>query len=92
MSLLDEIHKLQTGMNRPDDSHPVDRYERMAINLAASLLELIHEERTGKPPDVVTLWTAEDYEDLPDVFEMWDSRILPKRWSFYAITKKNEKG
>jgi hypothetical protein len=79
MSLLDEIHKIQAGM-----TDEIGKYERMAVNLAASLLEQIHERRTGTPPHVVTLWTAEEYETLPDVFEMWDSRIRPKRWSLYG--------
>jgi hypothetical protein len=44
MSLLDEIHQLR------EKHAQADRYERIVLDLAASLLELIQEETTGNPP------------------------------------------
>ena len=57
MTLLDEVHELQ---QRYADA---GRYERVALNVAASLLEEIHLATTGKLLEVVTaghstiLWT-----------------------------------
>ena len=78
MSLLDEIHELQ--QRYPD----AGRYERMALDLAASLLEEIHLESTGALPAKVTLWKEEDYLDVPDTFELLDSRVVPKHWKMYV--------
>jgi hypothetical protein len=81
MSLLDEIHQLREKYAQ------ADRYERMVLDLAASLLELIYEETTGRPPGRVTLWTFEQYELLPDRFEMLSSRVFPKHWQLYADSR-----
>jgi hypothetical protein len=78
MSLLDDIHELQKR------HESADRYERVCLDLAASLLENIEELRTNKQPTQVTIWNREDYFDLPDRFELIDGRIRPKEWNFYA--------
>jgi len=83
MSLLADIHELQ---QRHADA---GRYERMALDLAASLLEEIHRRTTGALPDKVTLWTDEDYLDLPEVFELVYARVVPKRWNMYADLHSN---
>ncbi len=78
MDLLDEVHQLQ---RRYADA---GRYERMALDVAASLLEEIHRATTGNLPEVVTLWTAEDYFDVPDTFELSDGKLRPKHWKMYS--------
>jgi hypothetical protein len=78
MSLLDEIHDLQRKYEASG------RYERMALDLAASLLEEIHETINGDPPPSVTMWTEADYKDLPEVWELVDGRVVPKRWKMWA--------
>jgi hypothetical protein len=78
MSLLDEIYQLRKKYAQ------ADRYERMVLDLAASLLELVYEETTGKTPARVTLWNRERYELLPDRFEMVSGRVHPKHWQLYA--------
>jgi len=86
MSLLDEIHQLREKYAQ------ADRYERMVLDLAASLLELIQEETTGTPPERVTLWNRERYELLPDRFEMLSGRIHPKHWQLYEDSAAAESG
>ena len=55
MTLLDDIHELQRR-------HPeAGRYERMALDLAASVMELVYEQSEGQPPNIVTRWKGEDY-------------------------------
>jgi hypothetical protein len=78
MTLLDEVHELQ---QRYTDA---GRYERVALNVAASLLEEVHLATTGKLPEVVTRWTYDDSFDLPDTFEILKGRISPKLWNMYA--------
>jgi hypothetical protein len=77
MSLLDEIYQLREKYAQ------ANRYERMVLDLAASLLELIQEETTGTPPERVTQWNFERYELLPDRFEMLSGRVIPKHWQLY---------
>ena len=86
MSLLDEIYQLREKYAQ------ANRYERMVLDLAASLLELIHEEATGTPPERVTLWTFEEYELLPDRFEMLSARVHPKHWQLYADSEAARSG
>jgi hypothetical protein len=80
MSLLDDIHELQA---RHSDA---GRYERMALDLAASLLEEIHRRTTGNLPDKVTRWSVEDYYDVPERYELLDHRVVPKRWKINVDT------
>ena len=77
MTLLDEVHQLQ---QRYADA---GRWERVVLDLAASLLEEIHYVRTGSFPEVVTRMKVEHYLDFPDCFELFHRRIKPKRWEMY---------
>jgi hypothetical protein len=82
MDLLDEVHQLQ---QRHVDA---GRYERMVLDLAASLLEAIHQTKTGNLPEAVTRWTIDDYLDLPDTFELLDRTLQPKHWKMYSDQKR----
>jgi hypothetical protein len=86
MSLLDDIRQLREKYALGS------QYERMVLDLAASLLELIYEETTGTPPERVTLWTFEEYELLPGTFEMLSSRVVPKHWQLYADSRAAKSG
>jgi len=57
-----------------------ERYELMALNVAASLLEGIHLATTGNLPEVVARWTIDNYHDVPDTFEVLAGRLRPKHW------------
>jgi hypothetical protein len=86
MNLLDEVHELQ---QRYADA---GRYERMALNVAASLLEEIHRAKTGNLAEVTTRWTEEDYLDGPETFELWDGRLRPKHWKMYSDQRRSTTG
>ena len=78
MTLLDEVHQLQQRYAA------AGRYELMALNVAASLLEEIHLTTTGNLPEVVTRWTIDNYFDVPDTFEVLNGRLRPKHWKLYS--------
>jgi hypothetical protein len=78
MDLLDDVQQLQ---QRYVDA---GRYESTVLKMAASLLEEIHQTKTGTLPEVVTRWTFEQFLDVPDTFELWQGRLRPKRWEMYS--------
>jgi len=74
-SLVDELHNLQDRLTF------LSRYDRLVLDLAASLAEQLQEIRTGSPPQRITTITEEDYLDrLPETWELKDGVPIPKHW------------
>ena len=85
-TLLDEIHALQ------DRYAGANLHERQVLDLAASLLETVYEEETGRPPDRVTRMTVDDYMEMPNRFELLEGRIRPKHWGYWEDLYNRRQG
>jgi hypothetical protein len=84
-TILEEIHALQ------DRHADANRFERQALDLAASLLEIIYEEETGCPPDRLTIMASKDYLAMPDRFELIYGRVRPKHWGYWEDLYNRQK-
>ncbi len=67
--------------NNPD----ADYWEKLVLQLAEALLAQVDEQLRGIPVEeaVLTKMTLEDYENMPEAFELLDGLAAPKRWRLY---------
>ena len=76
LPLIEDLHRLQ-------DKHlAAPHHARIALDMAASLIETIWEEEMKEILTRRTLISDEDWMELPELYELLDGRIAPKRWGY----------